>query len=162
MRLPFQQQQHSKSDPPAVPMQVFNGLVTYPSDNNRREWSSDANFAPQQFRRYIMTGLQDVQLISGVPRKLYTGLLVNPIWFHVNSSVPEASGWVDVYQTPRNPGAASYPPAGSGAAPAGYHFRALDPLSWAALFKAGPGSQPSNPGGPGKIAGAQISNPMTG
>jgi hypothetical protein len=30
------------------------------------------------------------------------------------------------------------------------------------MWQAGPGSQPANPGGPGRIAGPQYINPMTG
>jgi hypothetical protein len=160
MKLSFQRQQHSRHNPPAVPMQVYNGLVTY--DNDRRPWSEDKDNRPTQFRRYIMTGLQDVQLISGIPGKRYTGLLVNPAFFMVNSDVPEAAGWLTVYQTPRNPGAASYPPSGTGGVQGGFHFRGMDPLSYNAVFRAGPGSQPANPGGPGKVAADFIQNPMTG
>ena len=160
MRLPWQQQQHSKQMPPAVPMQLYNGLVSY--NNDRRPWSEDKDSRPTQFRRFIMTGLQDVQLISGTPQGRYKGSLINPVLMMAHPTVSPAEGWVTVYQTPRNPGAASYPPSGTGAAYAGYHFRGIDPLSYSALFQAGPGSQPANPGGPGKIAGPYLDNPMTG
>ena len=42
---------------------------------------------------------------------------------------------------------------------AGFHMRGIDPQSYAALIAVGPGSQPSNPGGPGKIAGRQYIPP---
>lgn len=43
---------------------------------------------------------------------------------------------------------------------AGFHMRGIDPQSYAALLAAGPGSNPVNPGGPGKIAGRSYINPM--
>jgi hypothetical protein len=43
---------------------------------------------------------------------------------------------------------------------AGFHMRGIDPQSYAALVAAGPGSNPVNPGGPGKIAGRSYINPM--
>ena len=43
---------------------------------------------------------------------------------------------------------------------AGFHMRGIDPQSYAALIAAGPGSNPVNPGGPGKIAGRSYVNPM--
>jgi hypothetical protein len=42
----------------------------------------------------------------------------------------------------------------------GFHARGIDPYSYAALIAAGPGSNPVNPGGPGKIAGRSYLNPM--
>jgi hypothetical protein len=45
---------------------------------------------------------------------------------------------------------------------AGFHRRAPAPMNVQALWKSGPGSQPSNPGGPGKIAAPYFFNPMTG
>ncbi len=42
----------------------------------------------------------------------------------------------------------------------GFHMRGIDPQSYAALLAAGPGSNPVNPGGPGKIAGKSYINPM--
>ena len=42
----------------------------------------------------------------------------------------------------------------------GFHMRGIDPQSYAALLAAGPGSNPVNPGGPGKIAGRSYINPM--
>lgn len=43
---------------------------------------------------------------------------------------------------------------------AGFHMRGIDPNSYAALIAKGPGSNPVNPGGPGKIAGRRYINPM--
>ncbi len=43
---------------------------------------------------------------------------------------------------------------------AGFHMRGIDPQSYAALIAAGPGSNPVNPGGPGRIAGKSYINPM--
>lgn len=42
----------------------------------------------------------------------------------------------------------------------GFHARGIDPYSYAALIAQGPGSNPVNPGGPGKIAGRSYLNPM--
>jgi hypothetical protein len=42
---------------------------------------------------------------------------------------------------------------------AGFHMRGIDPYSYAALIAQGPGSNPVNPGGPGKIAGRRYVNP---
>jgi hypothetical protein len=43
----------------------------------------------------------------------------------------------------------------------GFHMRGIDPNSYAALVARGPGSQPVNPGGPGKIAGRTYFAPST-
>jgi hypothetical protein len=45
---------------------------------------------------------------------------------------------------------------------AGFHKRGPSPLNLDKFWQAGPGSQPSNPGGPGKIAAPAFINPMTG
>lgn len=42
----------------------------------------------------------------------------------------------------------------------GFHMRGIDPQSYAAMVARGPGSNPVNPGGPGKIAGRSYVNPM--
>jgi hypothetical protein len=44
----------------------------------------------------------------------------------------------------------------------GFHKRGPSPLNYDQFWQQGPGSQPSNPGGPGQIAGPQFINPMTG
>jgi hypothetical protein len=123
-------------------MQILNGLVV--PKPNRQPPSSDIDLTQRQFRRYIGTGAQDVQLNCGTQRRLRSGLRF-PY---------RGTGWLWTVE-PRIPGQTrgNY---------GGFHKRGPDPLSVSALFDNGPGSQPTNPGGPGKIAAPLYHNPMTG
>jgi hypothetical protein len=44
----------------------------------------------------------------------------------------------------------------------GWHTRGPAPANMQNLWESGPGAQPANPGGPGKIASPAFVNPMTG
>jgi hypothetical protein len=45
---------------------------------------------------------------------------------------------------------------------AGFHAKGPSPYNFADVFTNGPGAQPEHPGGPGKIAGTRLINPMSG
>lgn len=127
---------------PFYPMELLNGLVV--SKTDRQAPSSDFDMTPRQFRRYIGNGTQDVQLNCGTQRRLRSGLRFGyrgaGYLFTVEPRIPG--------QTRGNYG--------------GFHKRGPDPLSMQNLFANGPGAQPANPGGPGKIAAPAYQNPMTG
>lgn len=123
------------------PMQPLNGLVV--PKKNRQAPSSDFDQTPRQFRRYMgdVSGLNNVQLHNGLQRGVASGLRynyrgTNYMW----TSTPKIPG-----QTRDNM--------------KGYHKRGPSPLNVKAMFVNGPGSQPENPGGPGKIAAPQYINP---
>lgn len=116
------------------PMGVYNGLVV--SKRNRQAPTSDVDLTPRQFRRFVSTGVQDMQLhnpIATTTRRRLT---------HVGSHFLFAAA-------PQIPGQRRGDAAG-------FHRRGIDPQSYAALIQATAGSQPVNPGGPGKIAGTYV------
>lgn len=123
------------------PMQLLNGLVV--RKKNRQAPESDFDLTPRQYRRFMgdVSGMSNVQLHNGLQRGVGNGLRYNYrgtgyMW----TSVPRVPG-----QTRDNM--------------AGYHTRGPSPLNVKAMFVAGPGSQPENPGGPGKIAAPSYINP---
>jgi hypothetical protein len=124
-------------------MQTYNGgLVRKP---NRRAPSSDVDILPHQFRRYVnASGVQDVQLLNGLGNGRLAGWRI-PYF---------GAGWLFA-AAPRIPGQTRGDVAG-------FHPRGPSPLNYEQMWQQGPGSQPSNPGGPGRIAGPQYINPMTG
>jgi hypothetical protein len=130
--------------PHQVPLELLNGLVV--NKSNRKPPSSDWDQTPIGFRRFVNTGTQDVQIWNGLRHRVATGY---------RFAYPGA-GYLYAY-APVMPGSA-WTPATYG----GTHKRGIDPLSYARLQREGPGSQPANPGGPGKIAGTSYHNPMTG
>lgn len=128
---------------PFYPMELYNGLVAGKPD--RQAPTSDFDMTPRQFRRYVNpSGSQDVQLNCGTQRRIRSGLRFGY----------KGTGYLFTVE-PRIPGQTrgNY---------GGFHVRGPDPLSMQALFDNGPGGQPTNPGGPGKIAGPAYRNPMTG
>ena len=124
------------------PMQPYrNSLVL---KRNRLPPSTDVDTLPHQFRRYVSTGVQDVQLINGLQHGIAAGF-----------RYPYAgAGWLFAV-VPRIPGQTRGDVAG-------FHPRGPSPLNYDQMWQNGPGSQPDNPGGPGRIAGPQFYNPMTG
>jgi hypothetical protein len=110
-------------------MQTYNGgLVRKP---NRRAPSSDVDILPHQFRRYVnASGVQDVQLLNGLGNGRLAGWRI-PYF---------GAGWLFA-AAPRIPGQQRGDVAG-------FHPRGPSPLNYENMWQQGPGSQPSNPGGP--------------
>lgn len=125
------------------PMQSYNNsMVRKP---NRLPPTTDIDRLPHQFRRYVnASGVQDTQLINGLQNGIATGLRI-PYF---------GAGWLFA-AAPRIPGQTRGDVAG-------FHKRGPSPLNYEAMWQAGPGSQPTNPGGPARIAAPQFINPMTG
>jgi hypothetical protein len=124
------------------PMRSYNnGLV---SKSNRQAPSCDEDILPHQFRQYTDIGALDVQINNG----LAWGRMSGRIMGYANE------GFLAVV-VPQIPGQTRGDVAG-------FHKRGPSPLNFAAVWESGPGSQPSNPGGPGTVIGTQIINPMTG
>lgn len=124
-------------------MQSYNGGLV--RKMNRLPPSSDADILPHQFRRYVnASGRQDVQLANGMRNGILTGLRIPYL----------GAGWLFPV-VPRIPGQTRGDVAG-------FHKRGPSPLNYDSMWQAGPGSQPSNPGGPGRIAGPTFVNPMSG
>lgn len=125
----------------------YNGMMT---PNPARLNGSDVERTPVIFRQYVdASGIHEVQLLNGVgqismsrwdstanlpgfPRK--TG------WLYAVSQIIPTHQWKDA---------------------AGFHKRGPAPQNVQNIWEAGPGSQPENPGGPGKIASPAFVNPMT-
>lgn len=124
-------------------MQILNGLVI--AKPNRKNPTSDFDLTPRQFRRNInASGLQDVQIKNGLANRVATGKRINYRGAHyLHAAQPTIPGQTrgDV---------------------AGFHKRGPSPLNIQAMFDNGPGAQPMNPGGPGKIAAPSFINPMGG
>lgn len=127
----------------AMPMESYNGLVTaYP---NRRAPSTDLDRTPRPFRQYVnASGLQDVQISNGMQAGIATGRR----WLY------RGAGYLYV-SVPTIPGQQRGDVGG-------FQKRGPSPLNIAQMWNDGPGSQPQNPGGPGKIAAPVYVNPMTG
>lgn len=127
---------------PYYPMQILNGLVLAKAD--RQAPTCDYDETPRQFRRYIGTGSQDVQIWNGLRNRIASGWrrIPNSGWF-VTAMPPEIPG-----QTRGNYG--------------GFVPRGPSPWNIGDLFTFGPGAQPAHPGGPAKIAAPAFHNPMTG
>jgi len=125
------------------PMQPYrNSLV---SKRNRQAPSSDVDTLPHQFRRYVnASGVQDVQLINGMQHGILAGF-----------RYPYAGAGYLFGVVPRIPGQTRGDVAG-------FHKRGPSPLNYQNMWQAGPGSQPDNPGGPGRIAAPTFVNPMSG
>lgn len=123
--------------PSNVPFTNYWGLSN-PAPSQREYNFGFEDHTPINFRRNVnASGLQDVQLrnpVASTSRKrivLYTA--AGYLW----AVAPRIPG-----QRRDNFG--------------GFHQRGVDPQSYAAMWNAGPGSQPVNPGGPGRIAGRQF------
>lgn len=128
--------------PTVAPMMPWNNGIRY-STNRRAPADKDA--LPRTFRRYVnASGVQDVQLHNGMRNGILTGRRIpyrgTGYLYGVRPEIPG--------QTRDNYG--------------GYHIKGPSPLNMQAIWQNGPGSQPDNPGGPGKIAATHFVNPMTG
>jgi hypothetical protein len=112
---------------------------------NRLPFSSDADLLPHQVRNFVnASGAQDVQLVNGLQNGIAAG------W-----RIPyRGAGWLFM-AAPRIPGQQRGDVAG-------FHRRGPSPLNWEQMWNNGPGAQPDNPGGPGRIAAPRFVNPMTG
>jgi hypothetical protein len=95
-------------------------------------------------RRYTNMGITDVQLNNGLRNRVAAGL-----------RLPYAGTGFLYAVVPQIPGQTRGDVAG-------FHKRGPSPLNVQAMWEAGPGSQPANPGGPGKIAAPIFINPMSG
>jgi hypothetical protein len=127
---------------PSTMQSYNNSLVRKP---NRLPPSTDVDRLPHQFRRYVnASGVQDVQLLNGLYNGILTGLRIPYL----------GAGWLFTV-VPRIPGQTRGDVAG-------FHKRGPSPLNYDQFWQQGPGSQPANPGGPGRIAAPQFVNPMTG
>lgn len=129
--------------PQAVGMMPWMGGFKPKPD--RQAPSCDVDAYPRQFRRYVnASGALDVQIANGMRWGVLSGKrLAYGNAGYLNAVVPRIPG-----QTRDNV--------------AGWHRRGPSPLNYQALVQNGPGSQPNNPGGPGKIAAPLFINPMTG
>lgn len=104
--------------------------------------TTTTDFSPRLFQRYnIAAGQFEVQLDNGLHRKIGTGLRLPQVTY-LYAANPRIPG-----QMRDNYG--------------GFHKRGIDPQSYNNLVQNGPGAQPSNPGGPGKMAGNYLYNPGT-
>lgn len=125
------------------PMQNYPIASTYKP--NRRPPSTDVDILPHQFRRYVnASGVQDMQLLNGLRNGVALGLRLPYL----------GSGWLAL-AAPRIPGQTRGDVAG-------FHPRGPSPLNYEQMWQQGPGSQPSNPGGPARIAAPSFVNPMSG
>lgn len=124
-------------------MTVYNGRIYRKA--NRQAPTSDVDGLPHQLRRSVnASGAQDVQLINGLQNRIAAGL-----------RTPYRGAGYLFMAAPRIPGQTRGDVAG-------FHSRGPSPLNYQAMWEAGPGAQPDNPGGPGRIAAARFVNPMTG
>lgn len=124
------------------PMMSHNGsLVRKP---NRQAPSSDVDTMPHLIPRHVNLSVTDVQLNNGLHGRVGAGLRLG----YVGTGYLYAVAPIIPGQTRDNA--------------AGFHVRGPSPLNVQAMWEAGPGSQPDNPGGPGKIAAPVFINPMTG
>jgi hypothetical protein len=124
------------------PMMGYDGSLR--PKPNRQAPSSDMDVLPHATRRYVNMGVTDVQLNNGLRSRVAAGLRRG----YLGTGYLYAVAPIIPGQTRDNA--------------AGFHVRGPSPLNVAAMWEAGPGSQPDNPGGPGKIAAPVFINPMTG
>ena len=125
------------------PMQSYNNSLV--PKRNRQAPSTDVDRLPHQFRRYVnASGAQDMQILNG----MWNGRLAG--W-----RIPYLAAGYLFAAAPRIPGQTRDNVAG-------YHPRGPSPLNYQMMWQQGPGSQPDNPGGPGRIAAPRFINPMTG
>lgn len=125
-----------------APMRVFNGAEF--SKRNRQAPQSDVDMYPWLIRRYTNMSVTDVQLHNGLRWGVGTGKRIGY----------NGVGYLNVVQ-PIIPGQTRDNVAG-------WHRKGPSPYRIDNVFQSGPGSQPPNPGGPGKIAAPSFVNPMSG
>lgn len=118
-----------------------NRVIPNPARNN----GSDLDLTPIQFRQYVnASGAQEMQLLNGVgqiSQKRVDSTAGGRVgYLYAVSQIVPTTSWKDA---------------------AGFHKRGPAPVNVQNIWEAGPGSQPANPGGPGKIASPAFVNPMT-
>lgn len=127
----------------AAPMQPYNGGLI--PKRNRQAPSCDYDALPHQVRNFVnASGAQDVQLHNGLANGVAAGFRI-PY---------RGAGWLFM--------AAPIIPGQTRGDVSGFHVRGPSPLNYQMMWELGPGSQPANPGGPGRIAAPRFVNPMTG
>lgn len=123
-------------------MQNYRGMSAIP--NPARNNGEDLDATPRQFRRNVnASGLQDVQINNGLRYGVGRGTRIYPGITYLFASAPVIPG--------QQRGDAG-----------GFHKRGPSPLNVQGLIDNGPGAQPANPGGPGRVAARYIYNPMSG
>jgi hypothetical protein len=126
-----------------VAMMSLNGLVVRKPD--RQSPTCDYDLTPRQLRRYVnASGAQDVQIGNGLRSGVGSGKVMGY----------QGEGWLNLAQ-PIIPGQTRGDVGG-------FHPRGPSPYNFSNVWQAGPGSQPANPGGPGRIAAPTFINPMSG
>jgi hypothetical protein len=126
---------------PYYPMAIANGYLTA---GKQHAPQTAVDHEPREFQRIVdASGFKHVQINNGLQRRTGSGLM-GPINMqdYLSTVVPIVPG-----QTRDNYG--------------GFHKKGIDPQSYAQLWADGPGAQPVNPGGPGKIAADYFVNPGT-
>jgi hypothetical protein len=135
-----------KADPgqpgsPYFPMAIANGYLTA---GKQHAPTTAVDHEPREFQRIIdASGFKHVQANNGLWSRRGAGLM-GPISYqnYLSQAQPIIPGQNrDNY--------------------AGFHKKGIDPQSYAQLWADGPGAQPVNPGGPGKIAANYYINPGT-
>jgi hypothetical protein len=130
---------------PYYPMMNYRGLSAIP--NPARNNGEDIDHTPRMFRRNVnASGLQDVQIGNGLRWGVGAGI----------RDIPGIS--VNAYRATTAPIIPGQQRGDAG----GFHSRGPSPYQVQAWLRAGPGSQPTNPGGPATIAGSQLYNPGGG
>jgi hypothetical protein len=125
-----------------APMNNFSGISITPGV---RRAPNDYDNMPHQNRNFVnASGAQDMQIHNGLRWGVGRG----------KRAIQGNSGYLNVI-VPQIPGQTRGDAAG-------FHKRGPSPLNFNMLLQQGPGAQPDNPGGPGKIAAPQFFNPMTG
>jgi hypothetical protein len=132
----------SESGQATWPVGSVNGYLT--ANPSIHAPTTTTDHSVRDFRRFVNVGQYDVQLRNGLRNGQGLGRMQVPgmIQSYLATSMPTIPG-----QRRDNWG--------------GFHKRGIDPLSYAKLVSDGPGSQPQNPGGPGKIAAPTFYNPGT-
>lgn len=136
---------------PFYPMQNYNGLTT----SDKAVLSNTAvirDNRPYGQRRFNNLGYLDVQLKNGLGRGVASGRMY---WETPNGRQQSSPYPIGQSFTP-------YIPGQTRDNVAGFHPRGPSPWNVQDMMQAGPGSQPTHPGGPGTVTGTQIYNPMSG
>lgn len=128
---------------PPAPMQGYNNGLQ--RKWNRLPSTSDADRLPHQLRNFVdASGAQQMQIGNGLQNGILAG-----------KRIPYRGAGYLFMASPIIPGQTRGDVAG-------FHARGPSPLNYQSMWDAGPGSQPDNPGGPGRIAAPTFVNPMTG
>lgn len=127
-----------------VPMMSYTNRSLRPNPR-RQAPTCDMDMLPHPYRRVVdASGILQPQLQNGLRWRVGSGKR----WAYA------AAGYLY----------AAFPtiPGQTRGDQAGFHRKAPAPINVQALWESGPGAQPQNPGGPGKIAAPFFVNPMTG